>query len=403
MFKDKLKGLKFIDYLIFFYIFFLPFIRIGIRVLRYTFTICDVILAVIFLRYIYLILFKKFNFAKIYNVTKKFLILYSIFLICISVSIIGVKNLNNAIAELLAFIYAFIIILVFSLYLLERGKKGLQIIFSSFTISLIIISLLSFTILIKIGQHNILYHSDHKYIFFTFLPNQLSMFLIVCFCIFFISNRNFLKSNIFNDIIKIILPVLFVIAEFFTQSRTGVFVAILLAIYFYIKNIRYLRKSVLFIIIILGLVFLFKKIDDFRRPLSVFKSIISGEYTDDIRIEMFTKAIEAFKSNPITGTGLGNFRGIWHTHEVHNTFLAILAETGLLGFISFCVLFIWFFIRIVFKLVRKISRKIDYIIIFIAMFIYNFQHYVLRERWNWVLFIYLLLFSYMENVNQKND
>ncbi len=400
MLKNKLKELKLIDYLFFAYIFFLPFIRIGLKVIRFTFSICDVILILIFLFYLHKILFQKFDYTKIHNISKIFFILYVIFFISISISVIGVSNMKEATGELLAYFYALIIILLFSFYIKERDRKGLQIIYWAFVSSLIIISLFSLFYLTKFPIKKLVYHNNYKYRFFTRKPNQLAIYIYICFCIYLISKFK-TGNKIIDILLPVLLPVLTVIASLFTQSRTGLFVAVLLAIYFYIRNIKHIRKELLIIIIIIGLLFIFKNKHIFIRPLEVFKYIKSGEYIDPIRVEMFTQAIKAFKHNPVTGTGLGNFRTVWHINEIHNVFLAILAETGLIGFIPFCILFIWMLITIVFKLARQIFRKIDYIMVFLGSFIYSYQHYVLRERWIWVFLIYLVLYSYIESKHNE--
>lgn len=66
-------------------------------------------------------------------------------------------------------------------------------------------------------------------------------------------------------------------------------------------------------------------------------------------------AIEAFKNNPILGIGWGNFRALtygklkWAEQaHVHNTYLQLLAETGIIGF---CIYMCWFIYM--FKMVIK--------------------------------------------------
>ncbi len=63
----------------------------------------------------------------------------------------------------------------------------------------------------------------------------------------------------------------------------------------------------------------------------------SGEIRFNVE---WPRAISAFRKNPITGTGLGSI-----TLATDNDYLRFLGESGLFGFISFTLIFVYFFIR----------------------------------------------------------
>lgn len=83
---------------------------------------------------------------------------------------------------------------------------------------------------------------------------------------------------------------------------------------------------------------------------------------DADRLRVWKSALVMFRESPLLGKGIGSFGqlvGNYHRYIVpqytHNCYLQILAETGLLGFVSF----IWFLGEIVHKGFRKLKQKHD--------------------------------------------
>ena len=67
---------------------------------------------------------------------------------------------------------------------------------------------------------------------------------------------------------------------------------------------------------------------------------IREDTSSEARIQMFPDAFSAFASNPLTGVGLVGYipwaiRNGTHPNGIHNAFLQVLAEHGLLGFVPF--------------------------------------------------------------------
>lgn len=81
----------------------------------------------------------------------------------------------------------------------------------------------------------------------------------------------------------------------------------------------------------------------------------------EIRFQVeWPRAINAFKKNPIVGTGLGSI-----TLATDNDYLRSLGESGLLGFISFSAIFIFFIVKtipIIFKKKRNIYENISIVL-----------------------------------------
>ena len=64
---------------------------------------------------------------------------------------------------------------------------------------------------------------------------------------------------------------------------------------------------------------------------------------------IWQKAWQVFKQNPVIGIGPGTFQDYfplypkWGVPQPHNLFLAFLLQAGIIGFIGFIWLILWFF------------------------------------------------------------
>ena len=68
---------------------------------------------------------------------------------------------------------------------------------------------------------------------------------------------------------------------------------------------------------------------------SVIESQIGGDVTSG-RVDLYELAIQAFYDNPILGIGIGNFIPYTKAYtSVHNTYLQVLCEQGIIGFLFF--------------------------------------------------------------------
>lgn len=77
--------------------------------------------------------------------------------------------------------------------------------------------------------------------------------------------------------------------------------------------------------------------------------------SSELRIVMWEKGIELFKSSPVVGIGYGVFRLMdfgTGLHDTHNIYVKILVEQGIIGFILFFVL-VFAFMRQAYELYQK--------------------------------------------------
>lgn len=63
------------------------------------------------------------------------------------------------------------------------------------------------------------------------------------------------------------------------------------------------------------------------------------------RFDRWATAIKIFKEHPVLGAGSSNFPVHFPDVDAHNIFLKLLSETGISGFLSFTLLFIYAFIK----------------------------------------------------------
>jgi O-antigen ligase len=135
-----------------------------------------------------------------------------------------------------------------------------------------------------------------------------------------------------------------------------------------------------------------------NRAWGVFEYIKEGRLNPR-REALNRKGVEVFKKNYLLGIGFGNFRDFYSGRymEIHNTYISLLAETGLIGFGGYIILigFILFSLSII--NVDPI-RKIVFINFFIGYLLVNLSHYLLRERWVWLYFLAIIAIS---TINKK--
>jgi len=68
--------------------------------------------------------------------------------------------------------------------------------------------------------------------------------------------------------------------------------------------------------------------------------------------ENLAAAVQAFRDNPMFGSGIGAFHGYYGEYEVHSTYFKMLGEGGLVGFFAYCV-----FLAAMIKTFRNVAGK----------------------------------------------
>ncbi len=104
------------------------------------------------------------------------------------------------------------------------------------------------------------------------------------------------------------------------------------------------------------------------------------------RLSLAAQFERSFKASPIFGLGPGSHarRGTGELIEYHNTYLEILAATGIVGMVAF--------LRFTFLLLQKIKEDTLYLPMVVAMYGYGFAGFAMRRLiyWGLIVLVYVV-------------
>lgn len=187
--------------------------------------------------------------------------------------------------------------------------------------------------------------------YFSF-PLYLTYFIPFSFAIFLFARNKFFR----------IIAIINLVALFFclacNGSRIGI-ISVLLSLFFIALLKK--KKNVLTGVIILASIIVLICVSLFSPELKErFKTAIyPSEWS--FRLPLYKSAIAIFQDYPLTGAGIGMYEKLIHTPKyelpkdypvasewnlhVHNTYLEIVAEMGVIGISAFLLIFLAFFIK----------------------------------------------------------
>jgi len=125
-----------------------------------------------------------------------------------------------------------------------------------------------------------------------------------------------------------------------------------------------------------------------------------GEIVDSFRAENWQLGFQLFREHPLFGVGLGDVAATWE-YEIHNSYIALLAETGIVGFSTFLALIVYV-LRTAWRnigLVRRWRSEWTWVargafVAFLLELGFGIMHIVHRSRHLWFL-IGLILAMYV--------
>jgi len=235
-------------------------------------------------------------------------------------------------------------------------------------------------------------------------PNVLAFFLLFVNSLIFFQLGQ--EKNIKRKIFFIFVLLISTIALFLTFSRIAIFLYLILLIYFFIQNIKALGKKMI-VMLILGL-FLFSLYLNFY----YYRFFDSRFLLKDLiaRRDLIDISFEIFKKYPLFGTGLNNFFFYESFYQknitpvllqpVHNIFILVLIESGIIVFVLFCLFIYKTFIRAYsgFKKERNkglINFYAAVLFIFICMIINSlFDHFFLTVQQGQLILSVIVGLSY---------
>ncbi len=238
-----------------------------------------------------------------------------------------------------------------------------------------------------------------------------------------------LKSTFFKIVLSVSgIVVVYII--FLLASRTSyVIIAGLISLnllYFFL----YKRRSILYIksfsgyltlTIIIGYIAasLFLGSQNSANPVNRFQSIFVEEESSSTRIRYYTFGVKDFISSPIIGYGLGNFkiisierdreniRSYTIPYVMHNDFLEVAVELGIVGLTLFLLIFIYP-IYFLLKQINIKNLKTEHIVVLSAVFIYfidsnlNFP-FTRAASLSYLALILGLFYNYLNPINDENS
>jgi O-antigen ligase len=385
------------------FVFFLPLVRVGIPLFQFDITTSD-----FFLLIAAFLTISKAKIASVFVSHKKFFTGLFLLLGALTMSIVNAKYVHLFFFAILPYIY--LIVLSFTtiqFFSFHTGDKAYNTMFFVLLSSLLISFVPSYYTMF-FGKPTQLFYMEAdilpRYYYLAKIPNQYGIFAICSVVIlFFLSLRKnkyeFLKITFWTHFIG--FP-----TYLETGSKAVLVMAILLIplllyhLFLIIKlNINKMVVAILIVsVLILLILFLgtwhhedYSTLpSNWLRSLSVFSpNGIASAATEDDRINQLRTGIALWSKHPLFGIGLGNYIGYAKNFEIHNYYMAILVEAGLVGLAA-----LFFFILYAFYPIWHLNRgKEDFLILCLGclfiLFLGSAFHTIIRERWG---FLCLLMF-----------
>ena len=174
-----------------------------------------------------------------------------------------------------------------------------------------------------------------------------------------------------------------------TFSRGGLIaMALIVVMYIFLERVK-IRKIIKTITIAIAAGFVVSRFSNFN-ILEMIKDRMTGIGNDggSGRFEIWETALQYFYSNPVTGIGIFNFadfylRDVGKLKYAHNTFLEVLAESGVIGISLFLAMLALILVKL---LQVKIHRSAPYL--YLAFCGILFQIFFLSSIPNEMFFLF---------------
>lgn len=237
----------------------------------------------------------------------------------------------------------------FCALMMPYSKSDIKLIINSFIIGAIACSLL-----VLIIKHEYIYEGSGRYTIQFFNneeidPNYLAGFLIIGGALSV--SKLLLRKKTLLDIILLVAGTLIItIAIFYTGSRAGVLAYIVSLFGIFIKlcfnnrDMISVRKVIVFMTIAIVVLIIVALVI----PREIYDRIFEMNLNDgsnSLRVQHWLNALKCWSMQPIFGYGPALTKELMisimnHNGDAHNTYLTLLLQFGLVGFLMFFLLFI---------------------------------------------------------------
>ena len=186
---------------------------------------------------------------------------------------------------------------------------------------------------------------------YTDNANAAARYFIVA--MIFLTHLRSESTKPFPRLLMLVGIIITYLGVFFTISRTGIVLLFAAQLMIFFSQSTGKQRLNIVILGVIGLVLIWLISENaFRLAGTILTAVSEGEDTMGLRYALWEAAIRMFKEKPVTGVGIGIYRflvplysqdlpfirgrSIW----VHNTYIQILVETGIVGFVLFFGMFI---------------------------------------------------------------
>jgi O-antigen ligase len=330
---------------------------------------------------------------------------------------INVFEMGTAITNVMKIVINFLYTSLFLIYFLNNEKSNREKSLTFLKVWNIVSVLFSLLCIIGVVLHYLgiptTFTSDYRATGTFEDPNLAAAYLIISlgFCLVYNHSRKSLTTRIPFNLFIIIFALLL------TSSRGGVlglglgFIFVIL-INLTNKGIRQITKIVAVFIMISAVIFIINFIyplDFINTSLERITNVGSDESGTSLRLLLWKTALTLWQDNPFLGVGFGQYLANAHhlnssiVNIPHNTYLSFLAETGIIGFISFFSLPIYLFFKL-FKLIKtgdtvSIFLFVSFSGIMVQAFTINLENF----RCIWVFYAFVLYWTFQGANHVKKD
>lgn len=306
--------------------------------------------------FLFLLIFSWIFFKLRFKKERKYFLKKPI-LIFVSVGLISlILNFYNLTLEtfLISFLYLVRFVSYVSLYFITKefnsstkNKISILLLFSGFIT--VLIGYVQYFYYPNLGNLIYLGWDEHLYrMFSSFLdPNFAGIFFVIYFIYTLVFVKNYLiRRNIYKLILVTLLSFFTLIAIYLTYSRSALIMLFISIITFLILN---KKSKLIFIVVLILSLMIFISPKSFKTEGTNLLRTVSSES----RITSMKYGLYIFEKNPIFGVGFNAYRyaqnkylGLnniyWRTTHAgagtDNSFIFVLATTGVVGFIAYLYL-----------------------------------------------------------------
>lgn len=395
--------MKLVKFLFLFFLFFLPHTRLSVPAfLMYELTLSDI--SLLFLFFVAIVFIKRIK--KAYSA---YMCAFVLFLFFITLSFPNALSAKYFISDLVPYVFSTMIIISAFTFFSQDSKTLRLLLEKIFKIIYITVFMTVIPVYIQLFTGNkLLYFYDSfgwRYTFLCQNPNQFGVFSILYTMLLTIMSLVYYPNRLKY---VFLLFLIFIPAALFSGSKT---VALIFGINFLlVAFILFLRSSNLSKILIspiflIGVVLLGPaalntlktKGGQINRALTIFDAIgekgASGVKVGGDSGDSMDEAIRLFLDHPFTGVGLAN-KPMYSpvVTEIHNTYLKMLAETGIIGVVGFIVIFFLPFVTFIASKKNLLSKAALFLfyLLFASM---NWPHMLFRQRWVWFFMVMIFVIA----------